>query len=228
MIKSLLIVLFFCFINCTNTSSPEYLKTLNLSVGRLEVFKKINIADKELLLDMGNGTGFAIGPHEIMTADHVCQNLDEENTIMNLVYFDGKEIVRIKEEMIPIARDKEKDLCILFLYNNPLQWIEFSKIKPGINDPVYTYGSPRGQAFTLTSGFYGYNVDLKYMEEGKKLEAHVTSLSLAAFYGNSGGPILNEKGEFVGILIAIHGQYHHISYTPRYDNIKTFLEERYK
>ena len=225
MVKVLLLVLLSLF---TFSCSHGPINNPHLYIGKLETYTKISDEENVIEIYRGNGTGFAIGKHEILTAGHVCESLNEPNSVMYLTYFDGKSLQKLEEELIPIYKDLEKDLCILSIKNNPLKVIEFANKPSKIWSKIYTFGFPKGMSFVLTSGFYGYNVDLKYMEEGKKLEAHVTSLSLAVFYGNSGGPILNEKGEFVGILIAIHGQYHHISYTPRYDNIKTFLEERYK
>lgn len=229
MIKSILTILFVCLFSCANKPlGPP--KNPHLSVGRLETYKHIKVEGQEdILIDMGNGTGFAISPHEIMTADHICEALNEKDTSIYLIYFDGKDLIRVEEEMIPIARDAKKDLCILFLYNNPLRWIDFSKDKPNINDTVYTYGFPRGIAFTLTSGFYGYNINILYKDlSGKDKTKVATSLSLPAYYGNSGGPLFNNRGEFVGVLIAIYKPYFILSYTPTYEDIKTFLQERYK
>ena len=227
MIKSILTVVFLCLFGCTNAPySPP--KNIHLSVGRLEAYKKITVGDEEKLISMGNGTGFAISPHEIMTANHVCKVLEDNNVVMKLMYFDGKQLQKVDEEMIPVIQDEERDLCILFLYNNPLQWIEFADKKPDIHDIIYTYGFPR-KAFTLTTGYYGYNVGIKDIEEDEKtVKRSTTSMSLSAFYGNSGGPIVDKDGKFVGVLVAAYTLYNQISYTPTYEDIKNFLEKRYE
>jgi S1-C subfamily serine protease len=203
------------------------LKNPHLSVGRLLYLQHLDTINSSILV--GCGTGFAVGPHEIMTANHVCEAADKDNMSIYLSFFDGNEMRIIGRELIPIKRDPQRDLCILFLFDNPLKPIKFAKNKPSIGDISYTYGVPKNGPFTLTSGFYGYDVNVVYSSKsGEKYSTLVTSLSLPVFKGNSGGPILNDQGEFVGISIMVDTLYSHISYTPTYQDVRYFLGERYR
>lgn len=130
------------------------------------------------------GSGFAIGKNTIVTNAHVIEN---RNSIMVKTY------------------SGEEYCASVFLYNEPLdiailsvEGTEFNPLEMGDSDAVkvgediYAIGAPRSLDYTLTKGVIsnksraiGFN---KYIQ----IDAAINS-------GNSGGPLLNSKGQVIGV-----------------------------
>ena len=214
----------FAFVCCGHTVDPEPTTPhkVHRSVGKLTVHKHVVVAGKDEYVPIGGGTGFAIGEREIMTANHVCKALDTPGNVIRLSFYTGIYEAKFDDNLVAIKRDESRDLCILFMYSSPLKPIKFSGTWPKMGDKIFIFGAPAHQAFVLTSGYYGQNLHVKI--SGKDIWS--ATLSAPAFPGNSGSPVLNDKGEFIGVLIAGFPAYHHLTITPSYLGVKKFLEDR--
>ncbi len=51
--------------------------------------------------------------------------------------------------------------------------------------------------------------------------------SMPAAVGASGSPIINEKGEIVGVVLAVHRNFHHITLSTRFWDIHDFIRPFY-
>lgn len=130
------------------------------------------------------GSGFAIGENTVVTNAHVIEN---ENDITIYGYDGG--IYRASVYLI----DTSFDIAILSVENRkfvPLEIGDSDSIKAG--DDIYAIGAPKSLDYTLTKGV----VSNKSRKFGKytyiQIDAAVNS-------GNSGGPLLNSKGQVIGV-----------------------------
>jgi S1-C subfamily serine protease len=139
------------------------------------------------------GTAFAIRPDGyLLTALHVVKNA----TDIEVVCPDGG-----KQTAVIDRYSDATDLAVL-------------RTSPGVNLPHLTLADPKelrvGQR-VFTVGFPATNVlgnDPKYTEgvisalSGLGGDASYLQITVPVHSGNSGGPLLNERGEIVGVVIA--------------------------
>ncbi len=137
----------------------------------------------------GGGSGFLIDAKGyIVTNSHVLRNSKFAN-----VYNNGKEYrTRI------ILQDNTRDLAILkiededFVAAKSLPYSINNKNNIDLGEVIFTLGYPRNE-MVFTQGFLsaktGYNGDTLSCQ-----------IQMTANPGNSGGPVLNNNGEVIGIL----------------------------
>lgn len=155
------------------------------------------ILDSNAMTELGLGSGITISDNGyIVTNWHVAGNR-YSNCYVTL---DNGEIYNGSVSWA----DSDLDLAIVKINVNGLKHLELGdsdKIK--IGQRVYAIGNPIGIEFqrTVTSGIIsGLNRTIKiedqkeesYMEDLIQTDASINS-------GNSGGPLINEKGEVVGV-----------------------------
>lgn len=130
------------------------------------------------------GSGFAIGPNTVVTNAHVIGNRND----IKVKTYSGEEYkasIFLFNEAI--------DIAILSVENadfTPLEVGDCESIKVG--EDIYAIGAPRSLDYTLTKGVIsnksrtiGFN---KYIQ----IDAAINS-------GNSGGPLLNNAGQVIGV-----------------------------
>lgn len=152
-------------------------------------------------------SGSFVSPYgHILTAKHCVQDA----TDISVVLRDGQEY-QVSGKTI----SKTQDLAIVQIgkFKNP--YFELANpLKQG--EPVWIYGSPLGITGTLTQGIVA------------RLAGDWTLLDCTALPGNSGGPVVNSKGQLCGVLSAIIIVYlgpSHISIAQSVDSIMMFFYE---
>lgn len=96
---------------------------------------------------------------------------------------------------IVVSFDKEIDLALLKISANnsqPLQPVKVCRREHKTGETVYTLGNSQGLTSTFSKGIITYS-DREY--EGVHYVQHDAAISS----GNSGGPLINEYGEVIGI-----------------------------
>jgi serine protease Do len=132
------------------------------------------------------GAGFFIEPDKLVTNAHVAC---PEGEIAHVRLQDGRELLGKT-----VARDDWIDTAILDVAGaaaQPLTVGDATALKPG--EPIALVGSPSGLEFTLHEGkvsFVGRN----------HLGVAYVQINASVNPGNSGGPLLNGRGEVVGIV----------------------------
>ncbi|MGB4420569.1 MAG: trypsin-like peptidase domain-containing protein [Candidatus Saccharimonadales bacterium] len=175
------------------------------------------------IISEGAGTGIVISSDGyILTNNHVVDNSDEVSvTISN-----GKEI-----EAKVIKKDSSKDLAIIKVKSDEKLFAvklgDSDKLKVG--ESVLAIGNVLGRysnsvtlgiisglgrpIITSGSGLYG---NLQELEDLIQTDAAINS-------GNSGGPLVNMKGEVIGINTAIDGTAQNIGFAVPINHAKKLV-----
>ncbi|HEU5115431.1 MAG TPA: trypsin-like peptidase domain-containing protein [Isosphaeraceae bacterium] len=146
--------------------------------------------------DPQTGSGVVVDAEKglILTADHVVEFAEG----LTVTLPDGQ-----KRLVSAIVRDPESDLALLTIDPNGLTaatWGDSGSLDLG--DWVLTVGSPFGLTGTVSAGIVS----------GKARSIHETRFEdliqtdASVYPGSSGGPLVNLKGEVVGIVIAFQGE----------------------
>ena len=141
----------------------------------------------------GAGAGIVWGPEGlILTNNHV---VGRHNPVV--VLQDNREYgSRL------LARDPDVDLALLSIEATGLAPLKPASGLPRVGEMVFAFGHPWGQRNTVTRGIISALVSAQN-RRGEKLPVVRSDVPLAP--GNSGGPLVNAKGEVVGINAMIVG-----------------------
>ena len=101
-----------------------------------------------------------------------------------------------------IARDPDVDLALLSIEATGLSPLKLAPVPPRVGEMVFAFGHPWGQRNTVTRGIVSARVTARN-RRGDRLPIIRSDTPLAP--GNSGGPLVNAKGEVVGINAMIVG-----------------------
>ena len=130
------------------------------------------------------GSGFAVGENCIVTNAHV---LDNPNNIILTTYAGETRSAYL------VGYEEDKDIAVLCVTDakfTPLTIADYKSLNTG--DDVYAIGAPKSMAYTLTKGV----ISAKEREIGKYKYIQTDA---AINEGNSGGPLLNDEGNVIGI-----------------------------
>lgn len=101
-----------------------------------------------------------------------------------------------------LARDPDVDLALLSIDAAGLTPLVPATVSPRVGEMVFAFGHPWGQRNTVTRGIVSALIHA-HNRRGDKLPVVRSDVPLAP--GNSGGPLVNAKGEVVGINAMIVG-----------------------
>src|SRR5215216_1437392 len=101
-----------------------------------------------------------------------------------------------------LARDPDVDLALLSIDATDLTPLSPASVLPRVGEMVFAFGHPWGQRNTVMRGIVSALVHA-HNRRGEKLPVVRSDVPLAP--GNSGGPLVNAKGEVVGINAMIVG-----------------------
>ena len=156
-----------------------------------------------LMGDAGYGSGVIISTKGyVLTNNHVVENNENLEAILSYKYnLDGYEEYVHSIEII--KQDKVKDLALIKI-NNPrtaLRPINISRKVPAIGSRVHAIGHPDLEVWTYTTGYISQirdEYEWSYEDEFEHM-ANVYQTQTPVAEGNSGGPLLNNHGNLVGI-----------------------------
>ena len=148
------------------------------------------------------GSGFFVSPGLIATNYHVIAG-----TTRGYAYLISKNLTYAIVGVV--ATDEERDLAILKVSAfdvPPLPHGNSDNIKVG--ETVYAAGSPKGVFDTISDGIISrlHHFRTIQLTNGQKIRARRIQFTASTSRGSSGGPVLNSKGEVIGIN---HGSHSH-------------------
>ena len=141
----------------------------------------------------GAGAGFICGSGGlILTNNHVLHRRPPSVTL-----HDG----RVCESRV-MARDPAVDLALLSIAPSSPPALRFASRAARAGEMVFAFGHPWGQRDVITRGIISAIVTMP-TRNGSSLPLLRTDADLAP--GNSGGPLVNARGELIGINAMILG-----------------------
>lgn len=206
--------------------------SLEASVVRKSIDSVVGITTSEEVVQdtfFGPMTGYAegFGSGSILTEDgyiltnsHVVNDGDANE--INVLFTDGSQ-----EPAELVWNDATLDLAILKVDRDNLPVMEMGDSdKTGVGDRVVAIGNPLGKEFmsTVTSGIVsGLNRTVNF-ETGAQLDG-LMQTDAAINAGNSGGALLNAKGEQIGINTAKAGNADGIGFAIPINLVKPIIEQ---
>lgn len=226
LLKNFLIIVCVLLLNscATQTSVINSLNTVKNSVLKIETWIGVKNCDsvdmscpKDQIISTGTG---AVVLHDnkkhVLTAAHICiqEKLAKDSTIQ--FYFkviDQNDKVYLVEI---VNYDMKSDICLLSSKEHlEPAFIPLSLKKLEYGEKVYNLAAPAGVI----------EKDMVPVYEGRYFgESDGNAFfSLAAIGGSSGSPIINIRGELVGMVHSVHYRFHHITLGATYQRLWNFL-----
>jgi hypothetical protein len=151
---------------------------------------------------LGLGTAFAIGKDRLVTAAHVldlCPNslVYQKRFIREKRKEGGKTVEAVYEIGEILGYSGNRDFAIFNVKGKTFSaWLETEE-SYRFNERIFTAGNAFGEGIVVREGLL-----LDETPESEKGEWSNLKSSIATNPGNSGGPLLNERGKVIGIVLA--------------------------
>ena len=156
-----------------------------------------------LMGDSGFGTGVIISSQGyVLTNNHVIDGNKNLEAILHYKY-NLDEYEEYVHTIEIIKQDKLKDLALIKI-NSPktlLKPIKISRKVPSIGSQVHAIGHPDLQVWSYTTGYINQirdDYEWSYKDDSEHM-ANVYQTQTPIAEGNSGGPLLNNHGNLIGI-----------------------------
>ena len=154
------------------------------------------------------GSGFLVAPQLLVTNHHVVER--------------GEPVLAVGPARIPlkiVSIDKVNDLALVSvgtgLTSTPLP-LASGEVKPG--EQVYAIGNPKGLEKTISQGI----ISGLRERDGRKLIQVTAPIS----HGSSGGPVLNAKGEVVGVAVGMLEDGQNLNFAVPVDYVRALLAHK--
>ena len=200
------------------------------SVYANEIYNKNERGVVLIMGDNGFGSGVILSQKGyVLTNSHVISDNPNLKVLLNYNYpLDN--IEDYSHDVIILKQDKSKDLALLKIKNPKtyLNPIKISKRSPRIGSKVHAIGHPDFKVWSYTSGYVNQFMDdyeWSYDDTSpRKANVYLTQTPVAE--GSSGGPLLNEYGNLVGINTFGDSEYQFQNFAITVDEILNFLLQK--
>ena len=146
------------------------------------------------------GTGFVVAPRTVLTAAHVVEGEDNPRVTIGGSVLTGK----------VLRRDSAMDLAIISI-DEDQPALSFAQKLPAVLDQVFAFGNPLGGRTAVSRGIVS-DID------GVRIQTDA-----AVNPGNSGGPLINDSGEVVGLVISKDREAEGVSYAVALNQLVKFV-----
>ncbi len=122
-----------------------------------------------------------------------------------------------------VSVDETQDVALLLGNGGalpPHASLAVSERDPVIGEPVWSIGHPLGLGYSVTEGIVSYPARVSDDETGSMLW---TQVETKVWFGNSGGPLINEAGEVMGITSFLINRQAHLGAVSHVRNLRHIL-----
>lgn len=147
-----------------------------------------------------SGSGFLISTNGLVATNyHVVENADKIDVVFPEKGLTKSATIRIKDSKNDIAILELSDFSYSSYYGQPIPFIltDVNTIKVG--EEVFTLGFPLGEIMGDKTRLSNGRINSLY---GLQDDPRLFQISNPLQPGNSGGPLFNDKGELVGLVVS--------------------------
>ncbi len=167
--------------------------------------------------EISGGSGVIISPDgEILTNYHVVANAGDTSNNLEVKTADGRTFTGTV-----LGKDKDLDIALVKIKADHLPFAKLGNSDSvKIGEWVVAIGNPLGLEHTVTQGIIS--------AKGRRLDTGISSFlqtDAAINRGNSGGPLLNLRGEVVGINTAINPAGQNIGFAVPISSVNRILPD---
>ncbi len=175
-------------------------------------FEAIEAGIVRLQSENGTGTGFFIhSDGYVLTNAHVVKDVE---VIQGYI---GRSPILYEFELYANGELVDLDLALLKLIDEaPFKPLRLSSHPPKLADTLMTVGNPKNLGISISKGALSRLTEKEYQ------------LDLTVNPGNSGGPVLNENGEVVGVISYLLQEVQGMGFAINLPMIKSFLSVLFK
>jgi S1-C subfamily serine protease len=155
-----------------------------------DIYEKISPSVLTLEVENFRGEKFvgsaflSVRPGLAVTAWHVVHDAKEIQA-----RFPGNKPVKV---LGLVGKDEGRDLAFLEIESTKEPDMKLATVAPRVGTKVFVIGAPQGMDFSIADGLVSQLRDVDGMRQYQ--------LSCPISPGNSGGPVLNDNGEIVGVI----------------------------
>ena len=192
----------------------------------IDVYEK---SHKSVVLIKSNnkvGAGvFITAKGHILTNYHVIKDADELEIFTRLPNSSDKSY----KEFEIIKFDETRDLALLKVFDADINFnfIQVSLVVPKIGSNAHAIGHPKGEEWSYSKGYIAQKNQnyIWHYKDGSKMVGATYQIQNPISKGNSGGPLLNDSGNLIGINTFITKDDEALSYSISVKDIIEFLAE---
>ena len=158
------------------------------------------------------GSGWVVSPGGIVTNAHVVNR-------MKTIYVENNKgeffsaVAVFTDPQTDLALLKINDTAYKTMYNLPYS---INKTNSNLGEQIFTLGYPRNEIV--------YGEGYLSAKSGNEGDSTAYQVSVSVNPGNSGGPVLNKKGEIIGIITSKNSTADGVVFAAKSKNIYKLLE----